>query len=573
MTLLPQPRESDLGAGRVPVAEPSLRVGVVGLPPQGYEITVSENGEVRVEAADDAGAFYAGATLAQLARAHRGTVPVGRVRDWPDLPIRGVMLDVSRDKVPTMGTLYAWVDRLASWKVNELQLYTEHTFAYRNHEVVWRDASPMTPEEVRALDAYCADRHVELVPNQNCLGHMGRWLAHPEYRPLAMAPDGYETRPGHRRPPGTLEPTNPRSLALVRELLGELLACFSSRRFVHVGLDEPFEMPDERWPDYLEWMRALRALRELDGCEMLVWGDVVDARPERAPTLPSGVTVVDWGYEDWHPFEDRLAVYEEAGIPRWVAPGTSSWLTILGRVANMRGNCARAATAALTHAAPGYLNTDWGDLGHLQYLPVSEPGLAYGAAVSWCAATNRDLDLGRALDLHCFDDETGVLGATLLELGDAYRWITPQFPNVSVLVLHLYFPQLQLGRGFARGASGEEYARVGDRLADALDRLRRAQPARADGSLVLDELRNAVALVRVLCDDARARLATDGTLPAVPGPERARLAEALRPVIDEHRRLWLARNRPGGLKDSLAWPEHLLHCYETGTVEETWGGW
>ena len=30
-------------------------------------------------------------------------------------------------------TLYDLVDRLASWKINQLQLYTEHTFAYRNH--------------------------------------------------------------------------------------------------------------------------------------------------------------------------------------------------------------------------------------------------------------------------------------------------------------------------------------------------------------------------------------------------------------------------------------------------------
>jgi hypothetical protein len=38
------------------------------------------------------------------------------------------MLDVSLDKVPTMGSLYRLIDHLASWKINELQLYTEHNF-------------------------------------------------------------------------------------------------------------------------------------------------------------------------------------------------------------------------------------------------------------------------------------------------------------------------------------------------------------------------------------------------------------------------------------------------------------
>ena len=53
------------------------------------------------------------------------------------------MLDVSRDKVPTIATLTALVDRLASLKVNQVQLYSEHTFAYRDHPEVHAAASPL----------------------------------------------------------------------------------------------------------------------------------------------------------------------------------------------------------------------------------------------------------------------------------------------------------------------------------------------------------------------------------------------------------------------------------------------
>ncbi len=41
------------------------------------------------------------ATLAQLARLHDGLLPVGEIRDWPDLPIRAVMLDIARDNLFT----------------------------------------------------------------------------------------------------------------------------------------------------------------------------------------------------------------------------------------------------------------------------------------------------------------------------------------------------------------------------------------------------------------------------------------------------------------------------------------
>ena len=158
--------------------------------PQGYELTITPAG-IHAVAGTAAGVFYAICTLIQLLksspqlRASSFELPALRISDWPDFPARGVMLDVSRDRVPTMATLYDLVDLLASWKVNQLQLYTEHTFAYRNHPEVWAEASPITGEEILALDAYCRERFVELVPNQNSFGHMAPWLKHTRYQPFA----------------------------------------------------------------------------------------------------------------------------------------------------------------------------------------------------------------------------------------------------------------------------------------------------------------------------------------------------------------------------------------------------
>jgi hypothetical protein len=569
VTLLPVPRHLDLGDTTVAAAgEPRVETGAAGLPPEGSTITIHADGTVDIAAADPAGAAYASTTLAQLRRLHDGALPVGEIRDWPDHPVRAVMLDISRDKVPTLETLDALIDRLASWKVNQLQLYSEHTFAYQRHERVWRDAGALTAEEIRAVDTYCAERHIELVPNQNCLGHMSRWLQHDEYRHLAMAP----TPDQPDRAPTTIEPNHPGSLELVRELLGELLPNFSSRRFVNVGLDEPWELPPDRLGDYLGWIRTLRGLPELEGREMLVWGDILAGEDERIRALPDGVTVCEWGYDAGHPFATRAAAYAACDQPFWTAPGTSSWLTLLGRATNMRTNCTEAAEATLAHGGSGVLTTDWGDNGHLQYLPVSEPGLAYGAAVAWCAASNRDLDLAAALSAHCYDDDTGVLAATLLELGDLHRLLTPQVWNVSTLALTLYWPQLETGRGPLKGVTTEEYATVQERLVDCRDALARAAPRRADHRIVLDELYNAIALVTILCRDGRARTEGDGSIVGIPPATRHRLAESLRPVIVEHERLWAARNRLGGLPDSRAWLDHLLECYETGEADHTWNG-
>jgi hexosaminidase len=569
VNLLPQPRRAAFGPETVPLIAPRVS-RTAALPAQGYRLILGSAG-VMIDAADDAGEFYARATLAQLAHLHGGRVPVGTVEDWPDLAVRGVMLDISRDKVPTVATMKDLVDRLASWKINQLQLYIEHTFAYPGHEDVWRHASPMTGEEVRDLDAYCRGRHVELVPNQNCLGHWERWLRHERYRPLALRPGGWEQH-GRRREPTTIDPANPAALSLVRELLAELLPNFSSGR-VHVGLDEPWELPKERLDDYLRWVRELRLLPELDGREMLMWGDILEARGDALARLPDETTVCEWWYDAGWPWEAKGEAYQRAGRPWWGCAGTSSWQTILGRWDNAVADIGECVDGARDHGAGGVLVTDWGDRGHLQYLPVSEPGFAWTAAQSWCRDTNRDVDLPAALDVHCFGDRAGVLATVLRQLGNAYQQIVPQFPNLSTLVLHLYFPQAQVGRSFTEGITVDQVAAAEDVLTDSEGRLSAARPGRADGGLVIDELRSAIALVRLLCRDLRARLDVDGSLGAVPEPVRLRLAEELAPLIAHHRALWLARNRPGGLEDSAAWLEHLEGCYRTGVTAVDWGGW
>ena len=191
------------------------------VPAQGYRLRVSSAG-IEILAGEAAGAFYGAMTLRQLLRQGSGELPAGEIADHPDFPVRGVMLDVSRDKVPTLESLCALVDQLAEWKINHLELYTEHTFAYRKHREVWAQASPLTGEEVMRLDAHCRTRFVELVPNQNSFGHLHRWLELPGYIHLAECPEGFEFPWGGRHDgPFSLDPTNPQSLALLAELFAE----------------------------------------------------------------------------------------------------------------------------------------------------------------------------------------------------------------------------------------------------------------------------------------------------------------------------------------------------------------
>ena len=111
--------------------------------PEGYMLTVAARGVAL--AYREAGGLRAGiATLRQLFREYGRRLPRLSIRDHPDFPRRGVMLDISRGRVPRLETLIGLVEHLADFKINEFQLYTEHTFAYRKYEPVWREWGALT---------------------------------------------------------------------------------------------------------------------------------------------------------------------------------------------------------------------------------------------------------------------------------------------------------------------------------------------------------------------------------------------------------------------------------------------
>ncbi|MDH3745261.1 MAG: family 20 glycosylhydrolase, partial [Acidobacteriota bacterium] len=393
----------------------AIRLGIdhnLSVPSQGYQLSIDAGG-VKLFATDGAGLFYGVITLQQWLRLHRShdpqtptRLPGVHIQDRHDFANRGVLLDISRNRVPTMETLFKLVELLASWKINQLQLYTEHTFAYEGHETVWRDASPMTAEEVRSLDAFCRQRFIDLVPNQNSLGHFHRWLVHEPYRALAECPDGVDHPFSDRREPFSLCPTDSKSLELLSDLYGQLLPNFSSRLF-NVGLDETFDIGKGRSAAtvsrrgragvYVEFLRAVHAMVGKSGKRVQFWADIALEMTELVKRIPRDAIALDWGYEAHHPFATETATLADSGLDFYVCPGTSSWNSLAGRGRNAVLNLASAVLAGMETGAIGFLIADWGDNGHLQTLPASYPGFLAGAAFAWNSVEARQpFDLNTA---------------------------------------------------------------------------------------------------------------------------------------------------------------------------------
>ena len=372
----------------------------------------------------------------------------------PGFGRRGYLLDVSRDRVPTNETLEWLAGALAALGFNELQLYVEHTFAYAGHEDVWQRASALTPSDLRWLDRKCEANGIDLVANMNCFGHMERWLCHERYRNLAECPDGAPAVFGAgKMRPGCLAPTEANA-AFAVALAREMAAAVRHRR-IHIGGDEPFELGDGvsaqevskrgRGPVYMEHLRRIIEPLVADGHEVMFWADQLRRDRGLIPMIPPGAVPVVWNYEEpsetgWEAmlppvlierlglpedphlgFESHARLLIEADVPFWVAPGTGTWNTLIGRNRNAAANIADAAAVGTANRSPGFLLTDWGDNGHYQPLAVSLPSIARAGAVAsgrpapdpTQVAENVEAVLGCEPGVGALIDRLGLIGENL----------------------------------------------------------------------------------------------------------------------------------------------------------------
>jgi hypothetical protein len=278
---------------------------------------------------------------------------------------------------------------------------------------------------------------------------------------------------------------------------------------------------------------------------MQFWGDIIVQAPELIAELPPDCIALEWGYEADHPFNEHCPQFAASGIPFYVCPGTSSWCSIGGRTDNAIGNLLSAAENGLRHGAAGYLNTDWGDLGHWQALPVSFLGYAVGAAYAWALEANRNMDVAEVVSRHAFHDPTGAMGRVAYDLGNVYRTVGVVLHNSSLLFWSL---QLSIDEARSRGWEKPDFEAALAAIERAIEPLGKARMRRADAALIVAEYENTARLMRHACLRGQFIVGQEGMAGV---PTRSALNDDLRDVMREYERIWLARNRPGGLADSV----------------------
>jgi hexosaminidase len=522
-----------------------------------------------------AGAFHAVSTLKQIVQNCGKALPCLVIEDHPDFEVRGLMLDISRNKIPRIETIYKTIDFMADLKLNHFQLYIEgFSFAYPSFPGVWCDGTPITGEEMLLIGRYCKERFIDFVPNQNSFGHMTKWLSRKEFNGLAECPNGCIAPSGPCDDPMGLNPTDENALKLLDTMYDDLLPYFDSSYF-NVGCDETFDLGQGKSKEqcekfgegrvYLNFLLRIYDMVKKQGKKMIFWGDIIIKYPELIPELPKDIVAMEWGYDADQPSSEDCEKFAASGIAYYICPGANTWNSIAGRTDVMRSNLLNAAAMGKKYGAAGYINTDWGDGGHWQTPAVSYPSYCLGAALSWGVEQNQDVDIAAYLNQFVFMDKNAKMGELVLNLGNSGANDQDALYNGTGIFRTLYYSQLDDSNTFLYflhlpDLDETYFNNVKNRVENLFLNLEKAEMKCEDAKIIEDELRTSMRLIL-----HGAKLGMFKLNKAMGKEEKQRqleeLLEDIKIIIRDYKVNWLHRNKSGGLEDSICKMESLKSTY------------
>lgn len=253
----------------------------------------------------------------------------------------GVMLDASRNAVPSVEGLKSIIRKMAILGLNMAMLYTEDTYELDAYPYFGYLRGRYSKDELKEIDDYAATFGIELIPCIQTLGHLEKALRWP------FANEIKDTS-------AVLLAEDEKSFAFVKEMIKQSTSLFRSKR-VHLGMDEAFGIGLGRYMDihgYKDMGPILKAhmekvqeyCRDL-GLETMIWSDM----PFRAVTkehiyyigsdtieeletksknfVPEDLALVYWDYyhNEQSDYEEMIRRHQLFGNKIYFAGGAWNW--------------------------------------------------------------------------------------------------------------------------------------------------------------------------------------------------------------------------------------------------------
>ncbi len=382
---------------------------------EGYTLTINEKG-ITVKGDGAHGAYNAMQTLRQIIHEYGDTLPYVTINDAPDFPERGFYHDITRGRVPTLEMLKKTADDLAYYKISQLQLYVEDAYEFVEYDGIMEAHEVLSADEVTALDDYCYDNFIELVPSLSTFGHLYNLLQSKQWRHLCEYDDWHPwqhfwlEKMAHH----TIDVSNDESIKVVGSMIDQFIPLFRSERF-NICCDETFDLCQGRnkgkdeGEEYFKFLKKIIDHVNSRGKTVMMWGDIALNHPEKLSEIPEGTIMLNWTYEK-NPMEEKVETLAKAGMKQIVCPGTSSWNRFIEEIDRSEGNITNLVDYGAKWGAMGILNTNWGDFGHIAPWNCNLYGMVIGAEKGWNADGKLSEEFEMAASSLLFDsDEINVI--------------------------------------------------------------------------------------------------------------------------------------------------------------------
>ncbi len=287
----------------------------------------------------------------------------------------GAMLDCSRNGVLRVERIKEYVDILAKFGYNALELYTEDTFEVDGEPYFGHMRGGYTKAQLIEIDAYAKERGIELIPCIQTLAHLNGIFKWHVYSDVNDNKD-------------ILLIGEEKTYELIDKIFATLRECFTSN-IVHIGMDEAETVGLGRYLkkhgfanrfDMLKGhLEKVISIAEKYGFKPKMWSDMFfkmasggyelkdyDNPPEdMIKAVPNGVNLIYWNY-----YQDKDVLYSKMlkvhkGIDNdcWFAGSAWSWLSFAPCNHWSIKHLSASMKACREQGVKNVLITVWGDDG------------------------------------------------------------------------------------------------------------------------------------------------------------------------------------------------------------------
>lgn len=288
----------------------------------------------------------------------------------------GIMVDCSRNAVPTVETLKKFIDLMKEMGYNMLMLYTEDTYEVEGQPYFGYMRGRYSVKELKEIDDYCFERGIECVPCIQTLAHLNAFIRWKDVQEYTDCND-------------ILLVGDDRTYQLIDDMFASLSKAFRSK-LVHIGMDEAHMVGRGKYLDqngYVpiekimqEHLSRVEAIADKYGYQSMIWsdmifcavngGDYITDNPgiinqEARDMLPENVVPIYWDYyslEKEH-YDNMIEAHKRLEVPVWFAGGLWKWsgFTPLNGF-SIKANIA-ALKSCVEHDVENVFFTMWGDNG------------------------------------------------------------------------------------------------------------------------------------------------------------------------------------------------------------------